>query len=624
VASWQEQARALARQIRADAVRMTTAAGSGHPTSALSAAELMAVLLTRYLRYNFADPQHPNNDRLIFSKGHATPLLYPMLAAAGAIPADELMTYRKKGSRLEGHPTPVLPWVEVATGSLGQGLPIAVGVALAGKYLDRLPYRVWVLHGDSEMAEGSVWEAFEHAGFYGLGNLAVILDVNRLGQRGETMLGWNTEAYAARARAFGWHIVEADGHDVEAIDRALGQVGNGQPTLVIARTVKGKGVSFIEDKNGWHGKALSKDEAARALAELGDGPRVTIEVRLPDDLRPQPLLALKPLELPRYEVGSSAATREAYGDALRALGDARPDIVALDGEVNNSTYAEKFAKAHPERYFEMYIAEQQMIAAAVGLQSRGWKPFVSTFAAFLTRAYDFTRMAAISRANVKLCGSHAGVSIGEDGPSQMGLEDLAMMRAVHGSTVLYPCDGNQTAALVAAIVDRPGIVFLRTTRMKTPVIYPAGEAFPIGESRVLRQSDDDQVTLVGAGVTTHEALRAADLLGERGIRARVIDCYSVKPIDAAALREAARDTGGRVVVAEDHWPEGGLGDAVAEVLSDAEFTRDGPAPRLTRLAVREMPGSATPAEQLAAAGIDARGIAEAAAALVEAPRPVRA
>jgi transketolase len=624
MAAWVEQARDLARQFRADAIRMTAAAGSGHPTSALSAAELMAVLLLRHLRYDFANRDHPNNDRLIFSKGHATPLLYPLLAAAGAIPPEELLTYRRYGSRLEGHPTPVLPWVEVATGSLGQGLAIGVGVALAGKYLDRLPYRVWVLHGDSEMAEGAVWEAFEHAAYYRLDNLIAILDVNRLGQRGETMVGWNTAVYAARARAFGWRAIEVDGHDVEAVDRAYAQavegVGSGQPAVVIARTVKGKGVSFVEDQNGWHGKALSGEEAARALAELGETPRLQVAVTRPEDLRPAPRPDPRPLELPRYAVGSSVATREAYGDALRALGDARPDVVALDGEVNNSTYAERFARAHPERYFEMYIAEQQMVAAAVGLQSRGWTPFASTFAAFLTRAYDFIRMAAISRANLKLCGSHAGVSIGEDGPSQMGLEDLAMMRAVHGSTVLYPCDANQTAALVAEMADRPGIVYLRTTRMKTPVIYTPGERFPIGGSRVLRSSGDDQVTLVGAGVTTHEALRAADRLAERGIRALVVDCYSVKPIDAATLREAARASGGRVVVAEDHWPEGGLGDAVLEALAGPEATRGGVVPQVVRLAVRAMPGSGTPSEQLAAAGIDAAHIAAAAAALVESPR----
>ncbi len=621
--AWVEQARDLARQFRADAIRMTSAAGSGHPTSALSAAELMAVLLLRHLRYDFTNRDHPNNDRLIFSKGHATPLLYSLLAAAGAIPPQELSTYRRWGSRLEGHPTPALPWVEVATGSLGQGLAIGVGVALAGKYLDRLPYRVWVLHGDSEMAEGAVWEAFEHATHYRLDNLIAILDVNRLGQRGETMVGWNTGVFAARARAFGWRAIEVDGHDVEAVDRAYTQaaegVGSGQPVVVIARTVKGKGVSFVEDRNGWHGRALSVEEAARALAELGEAPRLQVASARPEDLRPAPRPDPRPLELPRYEVGGSVATREAYGDALRALGDARPDVVALDGEVNNSTYAERFARAHPERYFEMYIAEQQMVAAAVGLQSRGWTPFVSTFAAFLTRAYDFIRMAAISRANLKLCGSHAGVSIGEDGPSQMGLEDLAMMRAVHGSTVLYPCDANQTAALVAEMAGRPGIVYLRTTRMKTPVIYPPGERFPIGGSRVLRSSEEDQVTLVGAGVTTHEALRAAHLLADRGIRARVIDCYSVKPIDAATLREAARSSGGRMVVAEDHWPEGGLGDAVLEVLTDPEADGGGVVPQVVRLAVRAMPGSGTPAEQLAAAGIDAAHIAAAAAALVESP-----
>ncbi|MDR7476033.1 MAG: transketolase [Armatimonadota bacterium] len=623
MAAWVERARDLARQFRADAIRMTAAAGSGHPTSALSAAELMAVLLLRHLRYDFANRDHPNNDRLIFSKGHATPLLYPLLAAAGAIPPQELLTYRRWGSRLEGHPTPVLPWVEVATGSLGQGLAIGVGMALAGKYLDKLPYRVWVLHGDSEMAEGAVWEAFEHAAYYRLDNLIAILDVNRLGQRGETMVGWNTAVYAARARAFGWRAIEVDGHDVEAVDRAYTQAvegaGSGQPVVVIARTVKGKGVSFVEDRNGWHGKALSREEAARALEELGEVERLQVAVTAPEDLRPALRPDPRPLELPRYQVGGSVATREAYGDALRALGDARPDVVALDGEVNNSTYAERFARAHPERYFEMFIAEQQMVAAAVGLQSRGWTPFVSTFAAFLTRAYDFIRMAAISRANLKLCGSHAGVSIGEDGPSQMGLEDLAMMRAVHGSTVLYPCDANQTAALVAEMADRPGIVYLRTTRMKTPVIYPPAERFPVGGSRVLRSSDSDQVTLAGAGVTTHEALRAADLLAQRGIRARVVDCYSVKPIDAATLRQAARSSGGRVVVAEDHWPEGGLGDAVVEVLTDPEVTRDGFVPQVVRLGVRAMPGSGTPAEQLAAAGIDAAHIAAAAAALVESP-----
>ncbi len=627
MATWTSEIHDLAQQLRVDAIRCSTAAGSGHPTSALSAADLMAVLLARHLRYEFAHPEYANNDRLIFSKGHATPLLYALFKAAGAISDEEFMTYRGFHSRLEGHPTPVLPWVDVATGSLGQGLAIGVGVALAGKYLDKLPYTVWVLHGDSEMAEGAVWEAFEHAAHYRLDNLIATLDVNRLGQRGETMLGWNTRAYAERARAFGWRTIEIDGHDLEAIDRAYQEaaagVGTGQPTAVIARTVKGKGVSFIEDKNGWHGKALSKDEAACAIAALGGERQRTVRVRPPEDRRPDPLPLAAPLELPRYAPGEEVPTRKAYGDALRALGAAFPYVVVLDGEVNNSTYAEEFARAHPERYFEMYIAEQQMVAAAVGLGVRGWKVYASTFACFLTRAYDFIRMAAISRADLKLCGSHAGVSIGEDGPSQMGLEDLAMMRAVYGSTVLYPCDANQTAALVAEMVDREGIVYLRTTRMKTRVLYEAGEQFPIGGSRVLRQSAEDRVTVVGAGVTTHEALRAADLLGAQGIRARVIDCYSIKPIDARTLQEAARATGGRVVVAEDHWPEGGLGDAVMEALTDPAFMQAGLSPMVRRLAVGVMPGSATPAEQLEAAGIDARHIASAAQALVEASAAVR-
>ncbi|MGQ0550283.1 MAG: transketolase [Armatimonadota bacterium] len=621
MSDWKDQARELAQQLRVDAIRCSTEAGSGHPTSSLSAAELMAVLMSRHLRYDFSRPDHPNNDRLIFSKGHASPLLYAMYRAAGVITDEELLTYRKLGSRLEGHPTPVLPWVDAATGSLGQGLAIGVGIALAGKNLDRLPYRIYVLHGDSETAEGAVWEALEHAAHYRLDNLIAILDVNRFGQRGETMLGWNTGAYARRAQAFGWRTVEIDGHDVEAVHRAYAEAasgsGSGQPLAIIARTVKGKGVSFIENKDGWHGKALKREESERAIAELGGRPNRTVSVALPEDLRPERRDApAGDGQLPHYSVGEKVATRKAYGDALRALGAARRDVVALDGEVSNSTYAEEFAAAYPDRFFEMYIAEQQMFAAAVGLQVCDYIPFASTFAAFLPRAYDFIRMAAISRANIKICGSHAGVSIGEDGPSQMGLEDLAMMRAVHGSTVLYPCDANQTAQLVWEMVDRPGIVSLRTTRMATPVIYQPGERFPIGGSRVLRQSPRDQVTLVGAGVTTIESLRAADLLAARGIAARVIDAYSVKPIDAQTLREAFRATGGHLVVAEDHWPEGGLGDAVLEVLTDLSMEGAGIVPSVRRLAVRNMPGSATPEQQLAEAGIDAKSIAEAAEAIL--------
>lgn len=613
VTQWRE----LAQQLRVDSIRCSTEAGSGHPTSSMSAADLMAVLLAGHLRYDFRNPKDPHNDHLVFSKGHASPLLYAIFKAAGAISDDELMSLRKFGSRLEGHPAPVLPWVEVATGSLGQGLAIGVGIALAGKYLDRLPYRVWVLSGDSEMAEGSVWEAIEHAAFYALGNITCVLDVNRFGQRGQTMLGWNTAAYVARAEAFGWQTLEIDGHNVEEIDAAYRQAvtPSDTPTLIVARTKKGKGASVVEDKDGWHGKALSKEQAEQAIKELG-GPRsVTVQVRTPDAGRPPSRPAPQPLHLPTYKVGESVATRRAYGDALKAVGAARPEVVALDGEVNNSTYAEEFAEAYPERYFEMYIAEQQMVAAAVGLQTRGWVPFASTFAAFLTRAYDFIRMGAVSRANVKLCGSHAGVSIGQDGPSQMGLEDLAIMRAVEGSTVLYPCDPNQTAQLVAQMVDRPGIVYLRTTREKTHVIYPVDQRFVIGGSAVLRQSDRDQAAVVAAGITVHEALKAQAQLAESGIAVRVIDAYSVKPIDGETLARAARDTGALVVV-EDHWAEGGLGEAVLSALAGST-----PFPRITHLAVRKMPGSGTPDELLDAAGISARHIVRAVTALVREKGP---
>jgi transketolase len=604
-----ERWHALAQQLRVDSVRAAAVPKSGHPTSSMSAADLMAVLLAKYLRYDFGAPKNPANDHLIFSKGHASPLLYSMYRAAGAITDEELLTFRKMGSRLEGHPTPVLPWVDVATGSLGQGLPISVGVAIAGKKLDRIPYRVWCLCGDSEMAEGSVWEAFEHAAFMGLDNLTAIIDVNRLGQRGETMHGWDLDSYANRAKAFGWRAIEIDGHDLAEIDRAYEEaVGtSGQPTVIVARTIKGKGVSEVEDKPGWHGKAL--DDPEHAIEELGGIRNITVEVAKPDTAEPHQF-DTGPLELPRYEIGDEVATRKAYGDALAALGKADGLVVALDGEVSNSTFAEIFAEAHPERYFEMYIAEQQMAAAAVGIQVRGWKPFASTFAAFWSRAYDFVRMAAISRADIRLCGSHAGVSIGEDGPSQMALEDLAAFRAVHGSTVLYPSDGNSTAKLVAEMADRDGIIFLRTTRANTPVLYAPDDAFPIGGSKVVRDGDD--ITIVGAGITLHEALKAADALAEEDISARVIDLYSVKPIDADTLRAAAEATGA-IVTAEDHWPEGGLGEAVLAV-----FAADEERPPIVSLAVQGMPGSGKPVELLAAAGIDADHIAQAARKLVSA------
>ncbi len=610
-----ERRRELGQQLRVDSIRPSAVAQSGHPTSGLSAADLMAVLLDGYLRYDFDDPENPANDRLVFSKGHASTLMYAMFRAADAISDEELLSYRQFDSIFEGHPTPRIPWVDVATGSLGQGLPLGVGIALAGKRLDRLPFRVWVLLGDSEMAEGSQWEAFEHAAHYGLDNLTAILDVNRLGQRGETMVGWDLDVYAARAQAFGWHTIEIDGHDVEAIDAAYAEATGttGKPTVIVARTAKGKGVSAVENKDGWHGKALDDPDAA--IAELGGVRNLRVEVAKPDPGEPHRFPSGQ-LELPTYDVGSEVATRKAYGDALAALGSGRGDVVALDGEVSNSTYADIFAKAHPERYFEMFIAEQQLVAAAVGLQVLGWRPFASSFAAFFSRAYDFVRMAAISRANICLSGSHAGVSIGEDGPSQMALEDIAAFRAVHGSTVLHPCDANQTAKLVAAMADRDGIVFLRTLRPATPVVYGPEEEFEIGGSRLLRSSDDDDVTLVAAGITVPEALKAADQLAEEGIRARVIDLYSIKPLDVETLGAAAEATG-RIVTAEDHWAEGGLGDAVLAALAELDER-----PRVVKLAVREMPHSGKPDELLAWAGIDADSIAEAARRLVRATAAV--
>lgn len=602
----------LGQQLRVDSVRCAAEAGSGHPTSAMSAADLVAVLLATQLRYDIGQPDDPHNDEFVLSKGHASPLLYAMLRAAGAISESELLTYRKLGSRLEGHPTPRMPWVKVATGSLGQGLPVGVGMALTGARLDRLPYRVWVLCGDSELAEGSMWEAFAHAGYEGLDNLTAIIDVNRLGQRGPTRWEWDTGTYAERMRSFGWHTVEIDGHDIDQITRAYEEAvaTTGAPTAILARTRKGKGAPAIEDQNGFHGKPLP--DADEVIAQLGGVREMDAPPAVPPDGdRPHQFSTRNKLSLPQYEVGESVPTRDAFGAALAALGDVHGDVVALDGEVSDSTRSGKFEDAHPERFFQFYIAEQQMVAAATAMQTRGWRPYLATFAAFLTRAYDFLRMAAISRADLRVVGSHAGAAIGEDGPSQMGLEDLAAFRALHGSTVLHPCDANQAVQLVRGMVDRSGISYLRTSRGGTPVIYGPDEEFPIGGSRVLRSSPEDRVTIIAAGVTVHEALTAADRLMDQQLAARVIDLYSVKPVDADTLRTAARETG-RLLTVEDHWPEGGLGDAVLEVFADG----GGPLPRVRKLAVRTMPGSAKPDQQLHAAGLDADSIARAATELV--------
>jgi len=600
--------RELGQQLRVDSIRSSTAAGSGHPTSSMSAADLMAVLITRHLLYDWNDPSAPTNDHLIFSKGHASPLLYAIFKAVGVISDDEMLTFRKFGSRLQGHPTPILPWVDVATGSLGQGLPIAVGVALAGRKLDRLPYHVWTLTGDSELAEGSIWEGLDKAGYHGLSNFTAIFDINRLGQRGPTEYEWQTDVYRDRVQAFGCRAIVIDGHDLEQIDEALQQAreATGKPSVVIARTIKGKGFSEIENKDGWHGKALPPDMAERAIKELGGIRHLRVDGLKPEPGQPAIKDARVDITLPTYKKGEKIATRKAYGDTLKALG-ARPTVVALDGEVSNSTFAEEFAKAYPDRYFEMFIAEQQMVATAVAMSVRHYIPFASTFAAFLTRAYDFIRMAAISQANIRLSGSHAGVEIGEDGPSQMALEDLAMMRAVHGSTVLYPSDATSTAQLVKAMADQHGISYIRTTRGAYPVLYEDGTKFPIGGSKLVRSDPNDRVVLIGAGVTLHNCLAAADELEAEGIKTRVIDLYSLKPIDKVTLQEAAALTRGRLVVVEDHYPEGGLGAAVMEALA-----ADMDPPRIVHLAVRGLPGCGKPAELMDKCEISARHIVAAA------------
>ncbi|WP_114854851.1 transketolase [Brachybacterium sp. YJGR34] len=609
------QVRDLAAQLRVDAIRASTAAGSGHPTSSLSAADLLATLQARHLRYDWDVPDAPGNDHLILSKGHASPLLYAVYRAAGVVSDEELMTgYRRADQRLEGHPTPVLPWVDVATGSLGQGLPDGVGIALSGKHLEHAPYRVWVLCGDGELAEGSVWEALDTASHFGLTNLVTIVDVNRLGQRGPTALGWDLETYAARVESFGARAAVIDGHDVEQIDEALARAeGTDRPLVILARTVKGRGVAEIEDSETWHGKPFPEDLAARAIEELGGERALVVRgPRPPARKRPEPVV--EPVRRPEFELGEEVATRKAYGAALVALARADQRVVALDGEVSNSTGVAPFVEEFPERFFEMHIAEQQMVAAATGLATRGHLAFAATFAAFLTRAADFVRMAPVSRVDLRLVGSHAGVEIGADGPSQMGLEDLALFSATQGSTVLYPSDASSTAALVELMARTPGVSYLRTTRGAYPVLYGPEEEFPRGGSKTLVSSATDDVTVVGAGVTVHEALSAAAQLAEQGVSLRVIDAYSIKPLDGDAVRAAAEETGGRVIVVEDHHPQGGLGAAVLAALA-REPIRD---LHLEHLAVDHVPGSGSSAEQLERAGIDAAHIVRAARSLLEA------
>lgn len=591
----------LAKLIRYFCLVSTTEAGSGHPTSSLSAADLMATLFFgSFFRFDAAHPNYSNNDRLIFSKGHASPLFYALWAAAGQVSEKELLSLRKFGSPLEGHPTPAFRFTEAATGSLGQGLSIGVGMAINAKYIDKLPYRTFVLLGDSEMAEGSQWEAIQIAAHYKLNNLIGILDVNRLGQREETMYGHRIKEYVKRLAAFNWNVIPIDGHSVAEIRDAYARAEKEKekPTMIVAKTLKGKGVSFLENKEGWHGKALPADQLESALKELGRFDR-SIRSKL---LKPRSagisnskFLISKQIQKNQiskiaYEKGKSVATRKAYGNALARIFPKYPNIVVLDAEVSNSTYSEIFQKAYPERFFEMFIAEQNMAGVALGLSRRGKIPFSSTFAAFFTRAYDQIRMSQYSGANIKFCGSHAGVSIGQDGASQMGLEDIAMFRTILGSTVFYPSDAVSCEKLTEEAARINGIVYIRTTRSDTPILYDAKEKFFAGGSKTLRESKNDLVTIVAAGITLYEALGAYDALQKEGIAVRVIDCYSIKPIDKKTLERAARETKA-IITVEDHFAEGGLGEAVASALSCVKIL-------IHILAVRKMPKSGVPQELL--------------------------
>ena len=604
----------IATRLRIDSILATTAAGSGHPTTCASAADLVAALFFAEMRFDPQNPQGTHNDRFVLSKGHSAPLLYAAWTAVGFVAREELMKLREIGSDLEGHPTPRLPFVDVATGSLGQGLAAGLGIALNARRIGS-DYRTYVLLGDGETAEGSVWEAAESSAHFEVDTLVGITDVNRLGQSRPTMWQHDLEALARRWSAFGWHTIQIDGHDLNQILDALAEARTvqGRPTMILARTLKGKGIPFAEDKDGWHGKPFKAgeqtDQAVQAL-------EATLKPTAPDAIErlraaiPKPTAAEpKPIPRPRapqpeYKPGEKVATREAYGTALVRLGTLDPRIVVLDADVGNSTFSEKFEKAFPDRFFQHYIAEQGMVGTAMGLASRGALPFPSTFACFLTRAYDFLRMTAISNLNVKLAGSHAGVSIGEDGPSQMALEDLAMTRAEPNFTVLYPSDAMCAERCVELAAYTPGPVYIRTSRPKTPVIYDAAEAFTVGGSKVLRQSDADAVTVVAAGVTVFEALEAHERLAKEQVAIRVIDAYSVQPIDAGTLVEAARATSGRVVTVEDHYAAGGLGDAVAAAIAPEGFT-------VQRLAVREIPRSGKPEELLDRFGISASSIVEA-------------
>lgn len=589
----EQKLKKLTQLIRYFILVSTTAAGSGHPTSSLSATDLMAVLFfSGFLRTDLQNFNHPNNDRLIFSKGHASPLFYSLYAAAGVVSEDELKTLRKFGSRLEGHPTPEFTYTEAATGSLGQGLSIGLGMALNAKFVDKLPYKTFVLLGDSEMLEGSQWEAIQVATHYKLDNLVAILDVNRLGQRGETLYGHDIDAYRKRVEAFGWETIVIDGHNLgeiyEAYQKAL-QIKE-RPIMIIAKTLKGKGISFIEDQDNWHGKALSQEDFQKALTEWGTiDTAIRGEVTKPENLQPQTVSVTKSEPL-AYDTSKAIATRRAYGNAIVRIFPDYPNIVVLDAEVSNSTYAEFFKKKYPEHYFEMYIGEQNMAGAALGFARREKIPFVSTFAAFLSRAFDQIRMSQYSLTNIKFVGSHAGVSIGEDGGSQMALEDIAMFRTLLNGVVLYPSDAIATERLVEEAAKHMGNVYIRTTRKDTQILYSTDEKFPIGGSKTLKQSSNDVITVVAAGVTLFEALAAYEELQKQNINIRIIDLYSIKPIDTTTLEKAVQETKA-IITVEDHYEEGGIGEAVRSAL--VKNTKP-----VYSLAVRKMPRSGKPDELL--------------------------
>ncbi|MEK9178299.1 MAG: transketolase [Patescibacteria group bacterium] len=608
----------LAKLIRYHCIKQTSEAKSGHLTSSLSAVDLMtALFFGGFFKFDLKNPSNLLNDRVIFSKGHASPLLYSLWAVAGAIPEKDLSSYRKFGSKLEGHPTSNFELAEMATGSLGQGLSIGVGFALNNKYLDKVPSKTFVLMGDGEMAEGSVWEAIELASHYKLNNLIGIIDVNRLGQSGETMLGHNTKEYARRVGNFGWETITIDGHSFSEISHAysVAEASKDKPVMIIAKTIKGKGVKFLEDKEDFHGKALPYEKMGEALSGLGEVKKsIRGRIKSPSDIiLPKntnwPLLPSRVAQWRLSNINSNVAqspgedlisTRKAYGESLTLLYSEDSPLVVLDGEVSNSTYSEIFKEKYPERFFEMYIAEQNMAGVALGLSKRGKLPFASSFAAFWTRAHDQIRMASYSQANIKFVGSHAGVSIGQDGPSQMGLEDIALFRSINGSTVLYPSDGVSCAKLVWESAKTSGIVYLRTTRAETPVIYDEKEEFPIGGSKILKESKSDQVCVIGAGITVHEALKAYDSLKKEGIDIRIIDLYSVKPIDCATLKKVAEETG-LIIVVEDHYPEGGIADAVRSCLSESGA-------KIYSLAVTKRPRSGKPEELLSFEEIDSKAI----------------